>query len=209
MANREDQTDDLQRLLDRLSAGDQAAADDLIGHSMERLRRLTRKMLRDNPAVRRWEQTDDVLQNALVRLHRALQGIKPTSVQAFIGLAATQVRRELIDLARHHYGPEGDAAHHVSDPGKATPEGRKGILEDQKAKQPGPLTQLQIKEFHEQVQCLPEEERKVFELTFYLGLSQDEVARQLGVSVPTVKRRWRSARLLLHEATKTNPPLEE
>jgi RNA polymerase sigma factor (sigma-70 family) len=209
MVDNEGRTETLQPLLDRLAAGDTAASDDLIAHAMNRLRRLTRKMLRDNPAVHRWVQTDDVLQNALMRLHRALKEVRPASVRAFIGLAATQIRRELIDLARHHYGPEGDAAHHASDPKGADPEGEvRPLAEAQPDAGSGPLTQLQWQEFHEQVQLLPDEEREVFHLIFYAGLSQDEVARQLGVSVPTVKRRWRSAKLLLYEATKTTPPEE-
>ena len=106
-----------------------------------------------------------------------------------------------------HYGPEGDAAHHASDPGKADSQGNvRPWVEAKPDAQPGPLTQLQIKEVHEQVQGLPDEEREVFERIFYLGLSQEEAAKELGVSESTVKRRWRSARLLLREATKTTPP---
>lgn len=209
MADRQDQTEDLQRLLDRLAAGDQAAADDLIAHSMERLRRMARKMLRDRSDVRRWEETDDVLQNALVRLHRALKAVRPASARDFIGLAATQIRRELIDLARHHYGPEGDAAHHASDPKGADLEGEvRPLAEAQADAGSGPLTQLQWQDFHDQVQSLPDEEREVFGLIFYEGLSQADAAKLLSVSVPTVKRRWRAAKLLLYEATKTTPPEE-
>ena len=57
-----------------------------------------------------------------------------------------------------------------------------------------------MKEIHEQVEKLPDEVREVFDLVFYLGLEQAEVARRLGVSVPTVKRRYRDARLLLYDA---------
>ena len=112
---------DTQGLLDRLAAGDERAADDLIAYAMERVRLLARRLLRDDPAVRRWEQTDDVLQNALLRLHRAVKATRPATTRDFINLAATQIRRELKDLFRHHYGPEGHAAHHKSDPGAGTP----------------------------------------------------------------------------------------
>jgi RNA polymerase sigma-70 factor (ECF subfamily) len=197
----------LQRLLDRLAGGDTTAADDLIAHAMERLRRLARKMLRDNPRVRRWEQTDDVLQNALVRLHRALKAVQPESVRAFVGLAAKQIHRELIDLGRHYYGPEGHAEHHASDPQGGDGQGdARPRVEAHAESASGPLSQLQWQEFHEHVQDLPDEEREVFDLIFYQALPQAEVAKLLNVSVPTVKRRWRSARLLLHQATKTTPP---
>jgi DNA-directed RNA polymerase specialized sigma24 family protein len=81
------------------------APDELISHVRERLQRLTRKMLQDYPGVKRWEQTDDVLQNALVRLLRALRDVRPASMREFFGLASVQIRRELLDLAKHYYGP--------------------------------------------------------------------------------------------------------
>ena len=46
---------------------------------------------------------------------------------------------------------------------------------------------------------LPDEEREVFDLIFYQELSQADAAELLDVSVRTVKRRWRSAKLLLHD----------
>src|SRR6516164_5702899 len=63
----------IQAHLDRLHAGDAGARDGLIGVACERLRRLTRRMLGDFPGVRRWEETDDVLSEAVLRLCRALE----------------------------------------------------------------------------------------------------------------------------------------
>ena len=42
-------------------------------------------------------------------------------------------------------------------------------------------------------------QEQVVVLRYFGGMSQDEVAEVLGVSVPTVARDWRVARLLLHE----------
>src|SRR5262249_12907956 len=55
-------------------------------------------------------------------------------------------------------------------------------------------------EFHRQIERLPDEEREIFDLLWYQGLSQAEAASLLNVSERTVKRRWQSARLKLHEA---------
>ena len=104
----------IQLRLDRLRAGDASARDELLQIACERLTRLARKMLRGYPGVSRWEQTDDVLQNAAVRLCRALEDVRPESVRSFVSLAAVQIRRELIDLARHYDGPEGPGRHHAS-----------------------------------------------------------------------------------------------
>ena len=197
-----DQNADLQALLDRLAAGDESAVERLVEHSVGRLRRLTRFLLRGFPHVRRWYETDDVCQAAALRLVRALGSVRPATAKDFLNLAAAQVRRELCDLARHQYGPAGPGAHHVTAPAGPPAEGT-GAGQGQEAVESGagPATQARWRDLLGHVQeALPAEEREVFDLLFVLGLSQEEAASQLGVSVPTVKRRWRSARLLLHRA---------
>src|SRR5260370_477424 len=96
MADPQGYTTRLQGLLERWAQGDDSAIDEIIAHSQDRLRRMAHRMLAGKPHVGRWNQTDDLLQNALVRLHRALKAVKPDSKPAFNGLAATQIRRELI-----------------------------------------------------------------------------------------------------------------
>ncbi len=51
----------LQALLDQ---GDEQAYEELLSIASSRLHKLARKMLRDYPRLRRWEQTDDVFQTA-------------------------------------------------------------------------------------------------------------------------------------------------
>jgi RNA polymerase sigma-70 factor (ECF subfamily) len=181
----------LQGCLDRLQAGDPAAQDELFRHAAGRLRRLSSRLLDRFPGVRRWAQTDDVLQSALVRLLRALQAVRPTSVREFFALSAQQVRRELLDLARHWFGPQGPGANHVSPrPAAAGPD-------PVAAAEPDSLAEWC--EFHRQAQLLPDLEREVVDLLYYQGLSQAEAAELLTVTVRTIQRRWQSALLLLHE----------
>src|SRR5262245_16401842 len=116
MARDDGKHEDLQPLLDRLAAGDETAVERLIERSLRRLQRLAHFMLEDFPKVRRWYETDDVFQAAAVRLTRALKAEKPSSPRHFISLAALQIRRELYDLARHEYGPEGPGKHHDTEP---------------------------------------------------------------------------------------------
>jgi RNA polymerase sigma-70 factor (ECF subfamily) len=52
-------------------------------------------------------------------------------------------------------------------------------------------------EFHRQVEQLPEEEREVFSLIWYQGLTQGEAGELLGVSQKTINRRWMAARVRL------------
>ena len=189
-------TAQLQSWLDRLRRGDESARDEIINHSCERLRELTSKMLRGYPKLRRWEQTDDVLQNALLRLHRSLAEVQPESVRQFLGLAATQVRRSLIDLARHHFGPEGRGAHHHTEKAGNTAH---GPVQNEQAPAEEPGTLEEWTGFHEAVEKLPEAEREAFNLLWYEGLTQAETASVLGVNERTIRRRWHFARILLHE----------
>src|SRR5215831_7372439 len=104
----------LQRCLDRLQAGDDLARKELLNAASVRLAQLAHTMLGGFPKIMRWEQTDDILQSALLRLHRALQDMTPASLRDFYRLATLQIRRELIDLTRHYYGPEGPGRKHAS-----------------------------------------------------------------------------------------------
>src|SRR5438045_2374951 len=100
-------TKELHGWLDRMRAGDPAAADELVRRVGGRLERLAHKMLRRYRNVRRWADTDDVYQGAMLRLLHSLRQVRPGSVRDFFGLAAEHLRRELLDLARHFYGPRG------------------------------------------------------------------------------------------------------
>ena len=197
MVREQGYTTRLESLLDRWRAGDESALEEIIVHSQDRLRRMASRMLAAKPHVGRWNQTDDVLQNALVRLYRSLKDLKPDSTRAFNGLAATQIRRELIDMARSLYGPEGHARHHKSDPGQADQVGNVRPLFEKADPATDAIGQLEMAEFHESVGGLADEEREVFELIFYQGMTQAEVANLLEVSERTIKRRWREARLSL------------
>jgi RNA polymerase sigma factor (sigma-70 family) len=196
----------LEQCLQRLRAGDGSARQELLAGACARLTELTRTMLKDYRRLQRWEQTDDVLQNALVRLHRSLQDVTPPSLRDFYRLAALQVRRELIDLARHYFGPEGGGRRHhtnaAEDDSLRTP--RPAYEQPGSAEEPGALTAWG--EFHRQVGALPEEEREVFDLVWYQGLKHTEAAALLGVSARTVKRRWQAACLRLHEVLKGELP---
>lgn len=194
------------RLLDLLRQGDEQARHRLVAHACERLRILTSRMLKGYPGVRRWEQTDDVLQNALLRLCRALEAKTPESPRHFYNLAALQIRRELIDLAHHHLGPQGHGAkHHTDSAGKAADD-RGGALDGQQGEDGGPATLEAWTHFHETVERLPDEERELFGLLWYEEMTQEEAALVLGVSLRTVKRRWQAARLKLAEALGADVP---
>ena len=195
MANPGIDSDTLRGLLADLERKDDAALTALIRHSSQRLESLARHMLRDYPALRRWVETNDVLQNALIRLIRALGEVQLESPRHYMALAALQIRRELIDLARHYFGPRGLATHHESRAGKDSTRESVDIADVSSE----PLALAQWVELHEQLGRLPELERETVDLLYYDGLSQADAAKMLDVSVRTVQRRWQRALLLLHD----------
>ncbi len=194
--NRDDRSTIIQGWLDRLRAGDDSAREALLVSACDRLSRLARKMLKGYPGVHRWEQTGDVLQNALVRLDRSLRAITPPTAPDFFRLAAEQIRRELIDLARHYYGPVGLGAHVETD-GGAEMLGESRSPSDTTH---DPARLAVWTEFHTRIGGLADEDRALFDLLWYQGLTQAEAAAVLDVSERTVNKRWIAARLRLREA---------
>ncbi len=185
---------EIQGLLDLANAGDEEARSRLFDHTCGRLLKLTRAALARYPAVRRWEATDDVFVNAMMRLHRALDAVRPATARHFFNLAGTQIRRELLDLKKHYYGPEGIGRNHHTD--HQSPDAAGGRLANAVHEPEDPF---EWGEFHEAVEQLPEETREVFNLVYYQGLSQQEAADVLEVGLSTVKRRWQAARVELHD----------
>jgi RNA polymerase sigma-70 factor (ECF subfamily) len=197
MTDRPVDTLNLRRWLDRIEAGDLAARDELLRATCGRLERLARKMLRRFPRVRRWAQTDDVLQSALLRLLRALREVRPANTREFFALAATQISRELLDLARHFYGPQGEGANHASLPARNGQPGPECEPADE-GDDPEDLERWCT--FHREVERLPKEEREVVGLIYYHGWTQTQVAELLRIGERTVRRRWEAALVKLHQA---------
>ncbi len=192
-------TGETTHLLARLRSGDEQARNQLISHCCARLRRLASRMLKEYPGVRRWEQTDDVLQNASIRLYRALETERPESSLHFQRLASLQIRRELIDMARHYAGPQGHGANYHTDGAGRAADDPGGPLCRQIDPCGEPSSVAEWKEFLKRVASLPEDEREVFDLLWVQGLTQEEAAELLGISIRTVRRIWQRTRLSLAE----------
>lgn len=195
----------LAACLAELAAGDLSARDRIIELCAERLRLLAHRMLRRFPTVRRWDDTDDVFQNAALRLHRALAEVRIDSARSVMALAATQLHRELIDLARHHAGPQSYAANHASNviPRESAPASDARFIDGAAAAEP---VLERWTRFHEAIAALPAEERELFHLVWYVGADQKTIAALLGCSPRTVKSRWRTAREKVRAALEDTPP---
>lgn len=172
-------TADLQLLIERLQAGDAAAKGPLLERAVQRLRRLADAIVRQSfPGLRGHEDT--VFQETALRLWQALDAVPLDSAQHFYRLIALKVRQVLYDLIARHARtgpPPGAEATATHDPARLA----------------------QWTEFHRAAEALPADQRAVFDLCYYAGLTQAEAARALEQHPRAVSRLWVAAtESLLH-----------
>jgi RNA polymerase sigma factor (sigma-70 family) len=181
----EDNTVQLQALIDRIRQGDHQARRQLLERAHQRLRRLAARILSGSfPALRGSHDLDSVVDEAWLRLVQALDRTEPPTAADFFRLAAFKVRQVLLDMAsreRRRRGREAVAAGDDS-------------LPDEPADQTHDPARLALwTELHRRVAALPEPERAVFEMHYYLGLPQAEVAQALGLHPRKVSYLWVAA----------------
>jgi RNA polymerase sigma factor (sigma-70 family) len=182
----DDATAQLQILIDRLNQGDTTARRQLLECAHDRMRRLAAAVLqRSFPALRNRHDVDSVLHDTWLRLIPALEKSQPPTVADFFRLVAHKIRQVLLDLAERQQrlgrleAPGGDGSH---DPLSVAG----GNTYD-------PARLALWTEFHRKVDTLADEERAVFELHYYAGLPQVEIARLLNLHPRKVSYLWVAA----------------
>ena len=175
---------EVTRLLGELGRGDKDAVNQLLPLVYEELHRLARSYFRRERGEHTLQPTA-LVHEAYLRLvdqHAPLE-----SRGHFLAVAATQMRRILLDHARkHHAARRGGAAQKV-------------LLEDTMAiSHQKPVDILALDAALRRLAALDADQSQVVELRFFGGLSVEETAEVMGVSPATVKRGWSSARAFLH-----------
>lgn len=194
------QTNQLLDYVDRWQAGDTTAADHLFRAIGQRLENLAGRMLRGYPNVREFADTNDVYQGTVCRLLHTLRKLRPATTRDFFNLAAAHVRRELLDLARRYAGkPRPGRGPRLEEDSDLAPAAPDSLL---------PADLELWTRFHEAVEKLPAEEREVFNLTFYNGWTQTQIAELFGVAERTIRRRWRDACIQLAQLVGMQLPKE-
>lgn len=178
-------TRDLTFWVLELQAGRPAAAEPVFRKILIGVERRVRAMFARFPRVGRFVEAEDVAQNTALRLLRAMRDVRPASTRQFYALTNELIRRELIDLTRHHFGPLGAGTHLASAP---SGDG----ADEHPAVAPAVDWLDHLTAFHEAVARLPAEQREAIGLTYYHDWPQAEIARLFGVSVRTVQR-WLDA----------------
>jgi RNA polymerase sigma factor (TIGR02999 family) len=117
------------------------------------------------------------------------------SREHFLAIAAQMMRRILVDYARAHRADKRGAGAE--------------LLPLDEELMPGTTQLGQIVAIHDALQVLETIDAvksAIVELRFFGGLGHDEIARHLGLSVPTVERRWRLARAWLYRHLAADTP---
>ncbi len=179
---------DLQDLIKRLRQGDPVAKSELLERAYHRLLRIAATILNEDFAdLRRRHDLESVVSEAWIRLRVALEATQPETVEGFFGLVFTKVRQVLLDMAKRQ---RKDELHRRSIDGDGSDEANAAERADT-TNDPGRLAVLT--ECHEQVEKLPLDQRIVFELRYYGGFTQAEIAQILELEPKPVSRRWLAA----------------
>jgi len=175
---------EVTRLLGELDRGDKEAANHILPLVYDELHRLARSYFRRERGEHTLQPTA-LVHEAYIRL--VDQRAPLESRGHFMALAATQMRRILLDYARKHRAARRGAG------------GQKVLLEDTMAiSHQKPVDVLALDAALQKLNGLDPDQSRLVELRFFGGLSVEETAEAMGVSPATVKRGWSSARAFLH-----------
>src|SRR5271163_1258375 len=128
-------------------------------------------------------QPDELLSAVVERMLKAMRSTRPQTVRGFFALVNQHMRWELNDLARRL-------------------DKEPAAVELQDSAMPAPATSDSLltpdgRRMFEVIDNLPDDEREAFDLVRIQGLTLNEAADVLGVSVSTLQRRVSRSLLLL------------
>jgi len=179
------QSPDVTQLLLAVSAGERAAVDELLPLIYNELKRLAGGFLRRERASHTLQPT------ALV--HEAyLRMVDQTRIEwqnraHFFGVASQMMRRILIDHARrHHAGKRGGDVEKV-------PLDENFVVSHERGAE-----LIALDDALTALAALDPVKGRLVELRYFGGLSIEECATVLGISVSTANRHWRMARAWLY-----------
>ena len=177
---------EITQILQRISAGEQSAVEELTPLVYQQLRQVAQRQLSSENDARRWDATE-LVHEAYLRLIGDAQ-IAWRDRAHFFATAATAIRRVLVDNARKlkakkRAGEVAEANIDIDLRGF----GREDLG----------FELLDLDDALERLRVLSERQARIVELRFFGGLTQDEVAELLGVSRRTIAGDWAMARAWL------------
>ena len=173
-------------LLIKLSGGKRDVMDELLPLIYDELKRLAASYLRR-------ERSDHTLQPTALVNEAYLKMIDITQVSwqnkaHFIGVAANQMRRILVDHARKHNAEKRGGEFHILTLNE----------EIDKAADQQSTELIELDDALNELARMDPTKAKIVELRYFGGLTMDEVAEVLGISTITVKRHWKMTKAWLY-----------
>lgn len=177
-----DRTEDVTELLNAAGAGDARALDRVLPLVYAELRRLAESYFRAE-RTEHTLQTTALVHEAYLRLVNA-PDLNWENRRHFFGIAAQAMRQILVDHARRR-GAQKRAG------------GRQVTLDDDNVGAAASDDVIGVDEALQRLAATSPRAARVVELRYFAGLSIEQTAETLDVSVATVKRDWLSARAWL------------
>src|SRR5262245_3563061 len=180
---------DVTRILNAAEKGDPSAAAQLLPLVYEELRKLAAHKMSSEPAGQTLQPTA-LVHEAWLRL-TANQDVRWNGRAHFFGAAAEAMRRILIDSARRKRALRHGGGHE-----------RVELQQADIAEPARPEELLLISDALDRLAAEDPKKAELVKLRYFIGLSFEETAEILAISVPTAKRWWAYARAWLYEATR-------
>jgi RNA polymerase sigma factor (TIGR02999 family) len=179
-----EQQDQVTVLLEAFEGGDREALDRLLPLVYDELRRIAHRELRrerDDHTL----STTEVVHEAYLKLLDQ-DRLPPGEQVRFLAIAATAVRRALIEHARRRNALKRGGGH------------RPLTLDEEIAAHDGADRLLSLDEALTRLAGLDERLARVVECRYFGGLTEEETAAALGVTARTVRRDWVKAKAWLY-----------
>jgi len=180
-----DPSGEATQLLARLSGGDPGAADELLSLLYGQLREIAGRLMSDQRDDHTLQPTA-LVNEAWLKLAGPAQRTDWESQKHFLRVAARAMRSVLVDHARAM---------------KTKKRGENALklpLDEMLLEAEERVHDvLAFDEALTSLEAVDSELAQVVELRFFGGLTSEEVGRALGLSTPTIERRWRTARMFL------------
>jgi RNA polymerase sigma factor (TIGR02999 family) len=180
---------EITRLLSDLSGGNRDVVDQLMPVVYDELRSMAHRYMRQERAGHTLDTTA-LVHEAYLNLIRNDQ-LDWQGRAHFFSMAAIAMRRILVDHARRHAADKRGGGGPVVT-----------FDEEQVQREVQPEELLDLDEALQRLETLDPRQARVVTYKFFGGLKHEEIAEVLGVSVPTVHRDWRLARLWLSREMK-------
>ncbi len=173
---------DVTRILSQIEQGDPQAAEKLLPLVYDELRKLAAaKLAQEKPG--QTLQATALVHDAYIRLVDVEKAQHWNSRGHFFGAAAEAMRRILVDQARRKDGPKAGGNY------------RRVELSHLQPEMPGPdLDILALNEALSRLESSDPRAAELIKLRFFVGLTIQQAAKMLGISISTAKAEWTYAK---------------